>query len=171
MEDSSVITSIWCLHSGLFQKETGTHPELLDAPEFLGFRHFLWSHWYLTWLYNPSHKAALFLWFCFNTPLSAQLASLGNVSHHHPPDPGFKIASYPQTNTQEGISKRKQQRKMKKKKKKIMTQDNNSWQVNYSSLIIFCLNAWIDNVWRKSNFPKSCSMCTAVKAGREYSLG
>lgn len=33
-EDSSVITWLWCLHSGLFQKGTGTHPELLDAPEF-----------------------------------------------------------------------------------------------------------------------------------------
>lgn len=109
-EDSSVIISqLWCLHSVLFQKGTVTHPELLDVLGFWGFRHILQSHWYLTWLYNPSHKAALFVWFCFNTPLSAQLASLGNDSHHHPPDPGFKITSYPQTNTQEGISKKEEE--------------------------------------------------------------
>lgn len=132
-EDSSVITSqLWCLLSVLFQKGTVTHSELPDGLRFWGIRHILQSHWYLTGLYNPLHKAALFVWFCFNTPLSAQLASLGNVSHHCPPDPGFKIASYPQINTQEGISK-------KRRRKKIMTRDSNAWKVKYGSLIIFLL--------------------------------
>lgn len=111
-EDSSVITSqLWYLCSVLFRKGTVTHPELPDVLGFWGFGHILQSHWYLMWLYNPLHKAALFVWFCFNTPLSAQLASLGNVFHHHPPDPGFKITSYPQTNTQGGISKKEMRKK------------------------------------------------------------
>lgn len=40
----------------------------------------------------PRHKPALFVWICFNTPLWAQLVSLGNVPYHHPSDPGSKIA-------------------------------------------------------------------------------
>lgn len=44
---------------------------------------------------SPRHKPALFVWICFNTRLWAHLVSLGIVPchHHHPPDPGFKIAS------------------------------------------------------------------------------
>lgn len=91
-----------------FPKMDCDSSSITGRPGVLGFQAYL-----IDSLSNPSHKAALFAWFGFNTPLSAQLASLGNISHHHPPDPGFKIASYPQTNTQEGISKKKNEEERK----------------------------------------------------------
>lgn len=97
-EDPSVTTpQLWYLHSVLSRNRTVIDAESLDFLYLI-----LVSD---TPVQSLTHKAALFVWICFNTPLPAQLVSLGNDPHHHPPDPGFKIASYPQTNSQVGISK------------------------------------------------------------------